>query len=182
MADPLSGKRIVLGVTGSIAAFKAVALASELVKAEAVVDVIMTPAARRFIQPLSFEAIVHRPVLTDLFDDSARSIAPVSLGGGAGAVVVAPGTAGCPAGPGLGIGPRRAPGDRVVEPGASIPRAGDGDPDVRAPGDPDQPGDGASARRDGDRARVGTLGVGTVRTRPHGRADRDPRHAAGALR
>src|SRR5215510_12023811 len=104
MADPLSGKRIVLGVTGSIAAFKAVALASEMVKAEAVVDVIMTPAARRFLQPLTFEAIVHRLVLTDLFDESARSIAHVSLGVGADAFVVAPVTADCLAGLALGLG------------------------------------------------------------------------------
>jgi phosphopantothenoylcysteine decarboxylase / phosphopantothenate---cysteine ligase len=104
MAKPLSGKRIVLGVTGSIAAFKAVALASELVKAEAAVDVIMTPAARRFVQPLSFEAIVHRPVLTDLFDESARSIAHVSLGVGADAFLVAPVTADCLAGLALGLG------------------------------------------------------------------------------
>ena len=59
MADPLAGRRVVLGVTGSIAAFKVVALASELVKADATVDVILTPAATRFVQPLSFEAIVH---------------------------------------------------------------------------------------------------------------------------
>jgi len=60
MVDSLKDKRVLLGVSGSIAAFKAVALSSELVKAGAVVDVVMTPNATRFVAPLSFEAIVHR--------------------------------------------------------------------------------------------------------------------------
>ena len=101
---PLAGKRIVLGVSGSIAGFKAVALASELVKAGASVDVVMTPAATRFVQPLSFEAITHRRVLTDLFDDQDRSIAHVALGVDADALVVAPVTADCLAGLALGLG------------------------------------------------------------------------------
>ncbi len=100
----LTGKRIVLGVSGSIAAFKAVALASELVKAGAVVDVVMTPAATRFVQPLSFEAITHRPVVSDLFADQGRSIAHVSLGVDANVLVVAPATADCLAGLALGFG------------------------------------------------------------------------------
>jgi phosphopantothenoylcysteine decarboxylase/phosphopantothenate--cysteine ligase len=103
VADPLAGKRIVLGVSASIAAFKAVALASELVKTGATVDVVMTPHATRFVAPLSFEAIIHRPVLTDLFEPSARSIAHVSLGVDADAFVVAPATADCIAGLALGL-------------------------------------------------------------------------------
>jgi len=103
MADSLKDKRVLLGVSGSIAAFKAVALSSDLVKAGAVVDVVMTPNATRFVAPLSFEAIVHRPVLTDLFEPSARSIAHVSLGTEANAFVVAPATADCIAGLALGL-------------------------------------------------------------------------------
>jgi phosphopantothenoylcysteine decarboxylase/phosphopantothenate--cysteine ligase len=103
MTDPLSGQRIVLGVSGSIAAYKAVALASELTKAGALVDVVLTPAATRFVQPLSFEAIVHRPALADLFDPTARSIAHVALGVDAAALVVAPATADCLAGLALGL-------------------------------------------------------------------------------
>ncbi len=103
MGDPLSGKRILLGVSASIAAFKAVALASDLVKSGATVDVVMTPHATHFVAPLSFEAIVHRPVVTDLFEPSARSIAHVSLGTEADAFVVAPATADCIAGLALGL-------------------------------------------------------------------------------
>lgn len=102
MADPVRGKRVVLGVSGSIAAFKAVALASELVKAGALVDVVMTPAATRFVQPLSFEALTHRPVVASVFEGGAQ-IAHVSLGVEADALVVAPATADCLAGLALGL-------------------------------------------------------------------------------
>lgn len=99
----LTGKRVILGVSGSIAAFKAVALASDLVKVGAVVDVIMTPAATRFVQPLSFEAIVQRPVLVDLFAETTPGIAHVSVGIEADALIVAPATADCLAGLALGL-------------------------------------------------------------------------------
>ena len=62
----LAGKRVTLGVTGSIAAYKAVGLASTLHQAGAVVDVAMTADAQRFVAPLSFQAITHRPVFADL--------------------------------------------------------------------------------------------------------------------
>jgi phosphopantothenoylcysteine decarboxylase/phosphopantothenate--cysteine ligase len=90
----LAGRRIVLGVTGSIAAFKAVALASELVKADALVDVVLTAAAERFVTRLSFQAITHRPVVTDLWaGDAELEIGHVTLGRRAELVVVAPATA-----------------------------------------------------------------------------------------
>lgn len=63
----LAGKRIVLGVTGGIAAYKAAMLASALVQRGAHVEVILTQAAQRFIQPLTFSAITHAPVHQDLF-------------------------------------------------------------------------------------------------------------------
>ena len=63
----LEGKSIVLGVTGGIAAYKAATVASLLVQAGAAVDVVMTAAAQRFVQPLSFSAITHAPVHTDPF-------------------------------------------------------------------------------------------------------------------
>jgi phosphopantothenoylcysteine decarboxylase/phosphopantothenate--cysteine ligase len=90
----LAGRAVVLGVTGSIAAFKAVALASELVKAGALVDVVLTPAAKRFVTALSFQAITHRPVVTDLWSgDAELEIGHVTLGRRAELVVVAPATA-----------------------------------------------------------------------------------------
>ncbi|MCC8109268.1 MAG: hypothetical protein LIQ30_09555 [Planctomycetes bacterium] len=55
-------KVILLGITGGIATYKSVALASRLTQAGACVDVVMTPAAMEFVQPLSFAAVTHRPV------------------------------------------------------------------------------------------------------------------------
>ncbi len=90
----LQGKHIVLGVTGSIAAYKAVALASHLVQAGAVVDVIMTEAAMKLIQPLSFQAITHRQVQTDMFHLLAETeIGHVTLAKQADLLVIAPATA-----------------------------------------------------------------------------------------
>ena len=90
----LAGKRVTLGVTGSIAAYKAVGLASALHQAGAVVDVAMTPDAQRFIQPLSFQAITHRPVFADLWAPGMETdIAHVTLGRESDVLVVAPATA-----------------------------------------------------------------------------------------
>src|SRR5437660_8997959 len=90
----LGGKRVTLGVSGSIAAFKAVGLASALYQAGAIVDVAMTPDAQRFIQPLSFQAITHRPVFADLWAPGMETeIAHVTLGRESDVIVVAPATA-----------------------------------------------------------------------------------------
>ncbi|TAK22170.1 MAG: bifunctional phosphopantothenoylcysteine decarboxylase/phosphopantothenate--cysteine ligase CoaBC [Chloroflexota bacterium] len=90
----MNGRNVVLGVTGSIAAYKAVALASALVKAGALVDVVMTGAAQRFVTPLSFQAITHRPVVTDLWAGGEDlEIGHVTLGRRADVVVIAPATA-----------------------------------------------------------------------------------------
>ena len=63
----LRGKRILLGVTGSIAAYKAVVLLRELVRAGADVEVVLTRGAERLVAPLTFATLSHHPVLTDLF-------------------------------------------------------------------------------------------------------------------
>ena len=90
----LAGKRVTLGVTGSIAAYKAVGLASTLHQAGAVVDVAMTEDAQRFVQPLSFQAITHRPVFADLWAPGMETdIAHVTLGRESDVIVVAPATA-----------------------------------------------------------------------------------------
>jgi phosphopantothenoylcysteine synthetase/decarboxylase len=60
--------RVLLGVTGSIAAHRALDLTSELTKAGVAVDVLMTPGAERFIRPLAFQALSRRKVFTDLFE------------------------------------------------------------------------------------------------------------------
>jgi phosphopantothenoylcysteine decarboxylase/phosphopantothenate--cysteine ligase len=94
----LNEKRIILAVTGSIAVYKAVDLASKLTQAGAKVDVIMTEAAREFVTPLTFQSVTGRPVYTDLWraDSSGglpTHIAHVGLGEGADLLVVAPATA-----------------------------------------------------------------------------------------
>jgi len=90
----LRGKNIVLGVTGSIAAYKAVSVASRLAHSGANVDVIMTEAATRFVAPLSFHAITRRPVLTEMFElDSQSNIRHLALATAADLMVVAPATA-----------------------------------------------------------------------------------------
>ncbi len=63
----LTSKRILLGVTGSIAAYKAVELLRELIKREAEVQVVMTEAATQFVAPLTFETLSRQPVLLDMF-------------------------------------------------------------------------------------------------------------------
>jgi phosphopantothenoylcysteine decarboxylase/phosphopantothenate--cysteine ligase len=90
----LKGRSIVLGVTGGIAAYKAAALCSHLVQAGAVVDVILTDAAREFIAPLTFQALTHRPVVIELFALLAETeIGHVSLAKRADLMIVAPATA-----------------------------------------------------------------------------------------
>lgn len=93
----LENKRIVLGVTGSIAVYKAVDLASKLTQAGAKVDVIMTEAAQQFVTPLAFQSVTGRPVYTDLWQTSGGAlpthIAHVGLGESADLLVIAPITA-----------------------------------------------------------------------------------------
>ena len=90
----LKGKTVVLGVTGSIAAYKAVDLASKLTQAGASVDVIMTDSAMEFITPLPFRNITARPVVTGMFDlASEYSVEHVALAEAADIVVIAPATA-----------------------------------------------------------------------------------------
>ena len=94
MSGPFHGKRILLGVSGSIAAYKAADLASKLTQGGAQVDVLMTHSATRFVSPLTFRSITHRPVLTDLFDpDSPEAIEHVALAQAADLLAVAPATA-----------------------------------------------------------------------------------------
>ena len=90
----MQGKHVVLGVTGSIACYKAVDLASKLTQAGALVDVVMTEDACRFVAPLAFGSITHRPVTTSLFDPhSELSVEHVALADRADILTVAPATA-----------------------------------------------------------------------------------------
>ncbi|MCZ6866752.1 MAG: bifunctional phosphopantothenoylcysteine decarboxylase/phosphopantothenate--cysteine ligase CoaBC [Chloroflexi bacterium] len=94
MIPVLDKKHIVLGVTGSIACYKALDLASKLTQGGALVDVVMTQSATRFVTPLAFGGITHQPVVIDLFDpQSELSVEHVALAERADLLVVAPATA-----------------------------------------------------------------------------------------
>ncbi|MCH7608586.1 MAG: bifunctional phosphopantothenoylcysteine decarboxylase/phosphopantothenate--cysteine ligase CoaBC [Chloroflexi bacterium] len=94
MSGPFAAKRILLGVSGSIAAYKAVDLASKLTQAGAEVDVLMSYSATRFVTPLTFRGVTHRAVVTDLLDPaSPEAVEHVALAIAADALVVAPATA-----------------------------------------------------------------------------------------
>ena len=90
----LKGKNIVLGVTGSIAAYKAAVLVRLLVKEDATVQVVMTPSAKDFITPLTLSTLSGRPVMCDFFQsDNGAWNSHVELGLWADAMIVAPATA-----------------------------------------------------------------------------------------
>jgi phosphopantothenoylcysteine decarboxylase / phosphopantothenate---cysteine ligase len=87
-------KQILLGVTGSIAAYKAADLASQLTQAGARVDVVLTESATRFVTPLTFQSVTGRPAHSDLWAASAEAhIAHVALAEHAHLLVIAPATA-----------------------------------------------------------------------------------------
>lgn len=96
MTVMLEGKQVVLGVTGSIAGYKAVDLASKLTQAGAAVDAVLSYGATRFVTPLAFRSITHRPVVTDIFDpDAELANEHIALARRADIVVIAPATAHC---------------------------------------------------------------------------------------
>jgi phosphopantothenoylcysteine decarboxylase / phosphopantothenate---cysteine ligase len=92
--NPLQGKRLVLGVTGGVAAYKTCELARLLVKAGARVDVVMTEAGARFVGSQTFQALTGHPVFTSMWDERfANGMAHIDLTRGADAILVAPATA-----------------------------------------------------------------------------------------
>jgi len=89
---PLEGRRIVLGVTGSISAYKAADLTSKLRQAGAEVEVVMTPSATKFVTPLTFQSLTGREVVVDMFR-AAEAEAHVEVARRADALVIAPASA-----------------------------------------------------------------------------------------
>ena len=89
---PWKDSHIVLGVTGSIAAYKSIQVARDLTQLGAKVDVVLTKSAQYFAPPLSFEGVTGRPALTDLFSAEGAAL-HVRLGQEADALCVAPATA-----------------------------------------------------------------------------------------
>lgn len=90
----LSGKRIVLGITGGVAAYKAAVLTRELQRAGARVQVVMTEAATHFVGPATFQALTGEPVFVDQWDTRiANGMAHIELSRAADAIVIAPASA-----------------------------------------------------------------------------------------
>ena len=90
----LKGKKIVLGITGSIAAYKSCTIIRELIKKGAEVQVVITPAGKEFITPVTLSALTHKPVVSEFFaqrDGTWNS--HVDLGLWADAMLIAPCTA-----------------------------------------------------------------------------------------
>jgi phosphopantothenoylcysteine decarboxylase / phosphopantothenate---cysteine ligase len=91
---PLRDRNVVLGVSGSIAAYKAADLASKLVQAGAIVDVVLTGAAQQFVTPFTFRSLTGRPVYTNMFEPvSQEGEEHVALSRRAELLIVAPATA-----------------------------------------------------------------------------------------
>ena len=96
MDSALAGRNIVLGVTGSIACYKALDLASKLAQAGANVETMLSYGATQFVTPLAFRSLTHRSVVTDTFDAGAEhSVEHVALARWADLVVIAPATVHC---------------------------------------------------------------------------------------
>ncbi|HET7034095.1 MAG TPA: bifunctional phosphopantothenoylcysteine decarboxylase/phosphopantothenate--cysteine ligase CoaBC [Thermomicrobiaceae bacterium] len=94
MTGLLRGKRIILGVSGGIAAYKAIELARHLTLAGALVDVMLTHAALEFVRPLPFETLTRRPVFTDVFIPwTEEQHGHISMADEADLMLVAPATA-----------------------------------------------------------------------------------------
>lgn len=90
----LKGKKIVLGITGSIAAYKACTLIRLLIKQGAEVQVVITPAGKEFITPITLSTLTHKPVVSEFFDRRDGSWhSHVDLGLWADAMIIAPCTA-----------------------------------------------------------------------------------------
>ena len=142
----LAGRRIVLGVTGGIAAYKAIEVCRRLVDAGAHVSPVMTTGAQRFVGTTTFSALASEPVRASLWDD-ADPIPHTAIGQSADLVLVAPATARVLGAYAAGISERPAHGHAAGHPGAGRRVPGDAHRDVGAPGGAGEPGHAAAARR-----------------------------------
>jgi len=94
VSDALRGRFIVLGVTGSIAAYKSIELARRFTQAGATVQVVMSRSATEFVRPITFQALTYRPVEVEMFQiQDERAAGHVAMGREANVIVVAPATA-----------------------------------------------------------------------------------------
>ena len=90
---PLSGKKVLLGITGSIAAYKSIQIVRDLTSAGSEVQVVLTPAAHHFVPPLTLQILSTKKVYSDLFDPSSDVIPHLTLAMGFDLILIAPATA-----------------------------------------------------------------------------------------
>jgi len=94
MQTVFAGKKIVIGVSGSIAAFKVAGWVSDLAKEEALVTVVMTSSAKQFVTPLTFTALSGNRVSSEMFDDNNEdAMSHINIGRDADVILIAPATA-----------------------------------------------------------------------------------------
>ena len=178
MTQGLAGERILLGVSGGIAAYKAAELVRRLREAGAEVRVVLTEAAEHFVGAATFQALSGNPVRGSLWDPSAEAaMGHIELARWATRVVVAPASADVIARLAHGTRERSAEHDVPGDDGTAGARAGDEQPHVAASGDASEHRPAARARRTGDRARRRATGLWGVRTGPHERTPGDRRCA-----
>ena len=176
MPNPLANKTVALAVSGSIACYKAVDLASKLVQAGALVDVLMTEDATRFVTPLAFGGITHRPVVHSLDPQPGHpGIDHVETAERADVVVVAPATANTIAKMALGLADDAVSTTVLATRAPVIVCPGNGRPHVREPRDERERREvevkGLHDRRPGRRA----SGLGAARAGAAAGARRDRR-------
>jgi len=166
-AGGLRGRRVALGVTGGIAAYKAIECVRLLTEAGAEVRVIMTPEATRFVAPLTFEALSYHPVASDWLEARGAGEPHVELSQWAEVVAIVPATANTIAKLATRPGRRDPVRDRAGHPGTVGARPGDARSDVQSSSDPGTPSDPYGAGRgcrdaDPRPPGVGRVGNGTV--------------------
>ena len=139
MPPVLQNKNIVLGVTGSIACYKALDLTSKLAQQGAQVDVILTADAAKFVTPLAFRSLTHRPVVTDMFDThSELAVEHVALARRAEILAIAPATAHTLARLAQGLADDALTATALATEAPTAPRPRHGRPHVGPPSHPAQ--------------------------------------------
>ena len=170
----MNGRRLVVGVTGGIAAYKTAAVVSRLVQGGVEVHVVMTRAAEKFIGSDTFAALTGRPVVRQMFGNARHPLgAHIDLAN-ADLLCVAPATANFMARAAHGLAgdllQHAVPG--VQRPG--VVRSGDARSDVATSGRAAERGVAARRRRGNGRSRGGLAQLPHEWTRPHGRSGADP--------
>ncbi len=180
-SSPVAGRRIVLGVTGGIAAYKAIDVCRRLVDAGAHVVPVMTEGAEHFVGRTTLSALASEPVQSSLWDER-DPIPHTRLGQGADLIVVVPATARLIGAYAAGISSDLLTATLAGDQGAGGRVPGDAHRDVGAPGGRGEPGDAAPARRRGGGARGRPPGRWRHRQGPSGqpRARSWPRSSAAS--